>query len=249
MPIDDFDNFSIAQWIDYLEGTISDAERSAMETVLRSSQQARDQLRGIMAIYAQNGKDKSKTLQFYQKLAQGSPFKQPKAKATLRILSVAVAAAAVLLVLFLVTMPTVKYYQLSQAVDRHWERVAGFVPPLKRSAGAESWQSSYNKKRYGDVLLAVVPALQSGRATDDQRFFAAMAYLLKAHAEPDKALPLLESLTKNQGPFAERALWTLALLHLREGNLAQAKHLLNQMIEDANGQYALSAAELRDLID
>lgn len=128
----------------------------------------------------------------------------------------------------------------------HWPRPASLNPDwLYWKAQCRLVMKGFRRARDDFAqLLSAYP--QHPRATAAQMGQAECDVALKAY---DKALPALEKLSQPGGPFAAQALWSLAGVKAKQGDLAGARELYQRLQADYPASFEASSvpAKLKEL--
>lgn len=134
-----------------------------------------------------------------------------------------------------------QYYQPYQIdFPLHYRNGSDARPALPESLlkGFEA----LDHQQYEESIPFLQEWLERDPDNDVVQFFLAQALL--ARKSYDEALPLLEKVQQNpNSAYREAAMWYLALVHLKNGQTAQAATLLDSL-RQAKGYYSRQAEEL-----
>lgn len=133
--------------------------------------------------------------------------------------------------------------------------VANFAPyenvvhPIERGEQLEDLKTkaftAYEDANYS-LALELFKELQAQQADPYISFYEAIVMMqLNKHQE---AIPLLKSYIENEGQLKDRAIWYLALAHLKQDNTAESKLQLKKLVQ-LNGFKSNDAKNLLEVLD
>jgi len=110
-------------------------------------------------------------------------------------------------------------------------------PVVLRNTDQTTWSSIiplYENKEYNRFTEKLSPIINNGQSTAEQRFYFAISYLFQERNECETATPLFQSLVNKRSGFMEQALWYRSLSNINCNELEAAKADLMRLIELGN---------------